>query len=329
MDLNIGKTGEFIDEAGKKLSETKSAAEGFIGNAGSKVSNAANMAGEFFDSAGLKASETASAAADKLADFHANYVSKVVPQEGVYGDVANFTLEMIPGVSEYNSARQGDWKQFAVDCGIDGAAIGIAAGTAGLGTGAAIGVKAGLRAGIKKGSKAAAEVGEKGIKKLAKEGVGDAAEAGAKKAGKETGESAPESLARIKNQGLEGKKHPQTGVPFEKQKYYDDIGNPKEAVVPKFESKFNAELPKGMEKASDKVHFTECNKQLKEAVDANPRKYNNFTEMQLEQIKNGHTPDGYTWHHALPNGKMELVDSAVHQKTGHTAGYRLWGSGGN
>lgn len=66
-------------------------------------------------------------------DIHEKYVSKVIPELGKYGDVAKFTAELIPGVSEYNAIREGDWNAFAISAGID---IGSAAiGTATSGTG--------------------------------------------------------------------------------------------------------------------------------------------------------------------------------------------------
>ncbi|MEM7174094.1 MAG: HNH endonuclease [Bacteroidota bacterium] len=37
------------------------------------------------------------------------------------------------------------------------------------------------------------------------------------------------------------------------------------------------------------------------------------------------TPPGYTWHHHQEYGVMELVETEIHQKTGHTGGWALWG----
>ena len=52
-----------------------------------------------------------------------------------------------------------------------------------------------------------------------------------------------------------------------------------------------------MYQSSDRVQFEECNKQLKEAVENNSELKEKFSDEQLEQIENGDTPDGYTWHH--------------------------------
>lgn len=130
-----------------------------------------------------------------------------------------------------------------------------------------------------------------------------------------------------RNQDLEGKEHPETGVPFEKKIVKNDKGEDVEVVVPKFESKFDAQLPEDLEKASDKEQVNECNKQLKEAVENDPDLKEQFTDEQLEQIMDGETPDGYTWHHDAEKGKMQLVDSETHAKTGHTGGRVIWGGG--
>jgi hypothetical protein len=86
-------------------------------------------------------------------------------------------------------------------------------------------------------------------------------------------------------------------------------------------------LPEDSYKASDREQFAECNKQLKEAVEKDPDLAKKFTPELLEQIKNGDTSDGYTWHHSEETGKMQLVDSETHAKTGHTGGRAIWGGG--
>lgn len=145
----------------------------------------------------------------------------------------------------------------------------------------------------------------------------------------EEDKEAESNIKRIptRNQDLEGKEHPETGVPFEKKIVKNDKGEDVEVVVPKFESKFDAQLPENLEKASDKEQNEECNKQLKEAVENDPDMKEQFTDEQLEQIMDGETPDGYTWHHDAEKGKMQLVDSETHAKTGHTGGRVIWGGG--
>ena len=130
-----------------------------------------------------------------------------------------------------------------------------------------------------------------------------------------------------RNESLEGDRHPITGVPFERKTVEDSDGNEVTGVFPEFDSDFDAQLPEDLYEASDKEQFAECNKQLKEAVEKDPELAKRFTPEQLEQIKNGDTPDGHTWHHNEEKGKMQLVDSDIHAKTGHTGGKTIWGGG--
>lgn len=138
-----------------------------------------------------------------------------------------------------------------------------------------------------------------------------------------------DSPKRIKtiNDDLSGQKHPETGVPYEEKEVVNDKGEKVVGVFPQFESKFDAQLPEGMEKASDKTQFDECNRQLKEKCDNDPSFKAQFNERQLNDINEGRTPYGYTWHHNEETGKMQLVDYETHLKTRHTGGRSIWGGG--
>ena len=138
---------------------------------------------------------------EKTRAFHENYVSKVLPDCGKYGDAAKFVAEMAPGVSEYNAIVDGDWTAFAIAAGIDIGAVAIGAFTAGAGyaavkggttvakTGAKVAVIEVAEAGAKKVVK---EVAEESVEKVAKE----AAEAGAKKVVKEVAEEGAEKAVK-------------------------------------------------------------------------------------------------------------------------------------
>lgn len=97
--------------------------------------------------------EFAETAHEKTSTFHENYVSKLVPDCGKYGDAAKFVAEMVPGVAEYNAIKDGDWVAFAIAAGIDIAALAAAAFTAGAGYAAVKGgatvAKAGVRTAVK------------------------------------------------------------------------------------------------------------------------------------------------------------------------------------
>lgn len=134
--------------------------------------------------------------------------------------------------------------------------------------------------------------------------------------------------SETRNQNLEGGGHPKTGVPFVRIQITLPSGEVIEGVFPVFDSQFDAQLPDELLEASDKEQFNESNKQLKEWVKDNPGEAKEkFTKEQLEDIDKERTPEGYSWHHNEEPGKMQLVDSETHAKTGHTGGNKVWGSG--
>lgn len=138
-----------------------------------------------------------------------------------------------------------------------------------------------------------------------------------------------EGIGRIpsRNQALEGKKHPDTGVEFVAKVVENSENQLVEVVVPEFDSVLDVQLPEGLLEATDNEQFAECNRQLKEAVQNDPELAEKFTEEQLDQIMDGEIPDGYTFHHDAEKGKMQLVDTREHVQTGHTGGKSIWGGG--
>ncbi len=132
---------------------------------------------------------------------------------------------------------------------------------------------------------------------------------------------------KCNNEELAGKYHPVTGVYFERKIVDDGEGNKIEGVFPQFDYEFEATLDKKDIKATDSIQFDKANKQLKEAVESNPDLAKKFTPEQLEMIKVGKKPRGYTWHHSEETGKLQLVDSKIHSKTSHTGGKKIWGGG--
>lgn len=137
------------------------------------------------------------------------------------------------------------------------------------------------------------------------------------------------NIERVKcrNEELEGKEHPVTEVKYERRIVDDGDGNLKEGVFPQFKSEFTATLSPDEYKSTDSVQFDRANKQLKEAVAANPDLASKFTPQQLEMIDAGKKPKGFTWHHSEETGKLQLVDSKIHASTGHTGGQNIWGGG--
>ena len=103
----------------------------------------------------------------------------------------------------------------------------------------------------------------------------------------------------------------------------------REATYPDFSEHcpFEAQLSEDRYKASDYQHFKDCNEQLTRAYENGSLDPEQFTDRQLEQIRNGDKPEGYTWHHHEERGRMQLVDSEIHRQTPHVGGRNLWGGG--
>lgn len=86
-------------------------------------------------------------------------------------------------------------------------------------------------------------------------------------------------------------------------------------------------IDKSLHLEKDTVQFKKATELLLQEINKNPQLRNRFTEMQLKQIIKGKKPKGFTWHHHQNEGIMQLVDSDIHGKTGHTGGRNIWGGG--
>lgn len=114
----------------------------------------------------------------------------------------------------------------------------------------------------------------------------------------------------IKNGKLAGKKHPKTKVKFNKDGF------------PIFKSYGSITLPSKYLKSSNSTQFKYSNLTLAKNKDALKK----FNKDQRKQIKEGKTPEKYTWHHHQTRGYMQLVNTKIHKKTGHTGGKSIWGT---
>ncbi len=130
------------------------------------------------------------------------------------------------------------------------------------------------------------------------------------------------------NQHLEGQVSA-CGVPYERRTI-EYKGIKIEGVFPVFESAFDTELSEEDYQSSNTKQFKEANKKLKEALEKDPDLKDRFTPEQLEDIENGDTPRGYTWHHNEEPGKMQLVKTEDHDRriggAAHTGGNSIWGN---
>jgi hypothetical protein len=131
------------------------------------------------------------------------------------------------------------------------------------------------------------------------------------------------------NEDLAGSTHPETKIPYNEKTVEGANAEKIEGVFPDFSEHtvFDTQLPDDLHLETDKKQSDYCNDKLTEAYDSGDLDTDKFSESQIEQIKNGDKPDGYTWHHNEEKGKMELVPTNIHSKTGHTGGKSIWGGG--
>lgn len=272
--------------------------------------------------------EVAETAHTKTKEFHEQYVSKVVPDCGKYGDAAKFVAEMAPGVAEYNAIREGDWQEFAISAGIDVAAVGVGLLTAGTGYGAVKGGSIAAKTGTKIAAREIAEAGaKKAVKELAEEGaekaVKEVAEAGAKKAVKEMAEEGAEKAVKeLAEEGVEKAAKEVAEEGFEKAA--------KETVEAGVEKSVKETAEKGLEKTAketaekaavkgakevgEKMDKKLVPKYLKEVEDITDRK---IKPDQMEKIQKAlkevdftkQTPEKNKLHRQLfDNAKDKLID---------------------
>ncbi len=96
--------------------------------------------------------------------------------------------------------------------------------------------------------------------------------------------------------------------------------------MPEFEANFETKVAVSDFNKERYIHDKMANMRLKEVIAKNESLRNKFNTRQLEQIENGITPDGYTWHHDgnPPPGRLQLIDTSLHNAVRHTGGYSLW-----
>lgn len=143
-------------------------------------------------------------------------------------------------------------------------------------------------------------------------------------------EKQPIEYRRTTNESLEGDRHPITGVEFKRKIVEYSDGRRIEGVFAAFESKVDMQLPPELYKSSFLDQKNYLGERMQEMVkDPNyiEELKSKFTDEEIEEFKQGIIPEGYVWHHNEEEGKMQLVDAEIHEKTGHTGGMSLWGRG--
>jgi len=74
--------------------------------------------------------------------------------------------------------------------------------------------------------------------------------------------------------------------------------------------------------------FTDCTLELREHLRENPELVSYFDEEQLSAIASGQNQiPGYTWHHDVQAGRMQLLPTSIHSTCPHEGGQSVWGGG--
>ena len=154
--------------------------------------------GKTLDDLGEGVQTIANEAHKATKNFHENFVSKVTPELGKFGDAAKFAVEILPGVSEYNALVEGDWLAFSIAAGMDVGALVVGAFTAGTGY---VAVKGGTAVVKEVAEVAVKEVAEVAVKEVAEVAVKEVAEVAVKEvaevAVKEVTEVAVKEVAEV------------------------------------------------------------------------------------------------------------------------------------
>ena len=119
------------------------------------------------------------------------------------------------------------------------------------------------------------------------------------------------------NVRLAGQTHPRTGVVFDQRGFpiFDDV------------ARYDTRIPADQFRATDyQGQMRLATRDLRDTIATNPQLRSRFTQPQLDAIQGGRAkiPD-FTWHHHQDTGRMQLVPSATHRRTGHIGGESLSG----
>jgi len=90
---------------------------------------------------------------------------------------------------------------------------------------------------------------------------------------------------------------------------------------------FECKLPNQLQERKDDYQFAECNLALLDHLKKHHDSIKHFDDSQLAAIARGHDPKGYTWHHDVQTGRMQLVPTLIHDSCKHYGGKNVWGGG--
>jgi hypothetical protein len=74
--------------------------------------------------------------------------------------------------------------------------------------------------------------------------------------------------------------------------------------------------------------FVDCTLELREHLREHPDLISYFDDEQLSAIGRGQDRiPGYTWHHDIEAGRMQLIPTSIHSTCPHDGGQSIWGGG--
>lgn len=115
-----------------------------------------------------------------------------------------------------------------------------------------------------------------------------------------------------KNVHLAGSRHPNTGIVFDQRGFpvFDDI------------AQYDTRLPLDeFRSVSYASQMRMATRDLRAQLDTNPQLRSRFEPDQLQAIQSGQKNiPRLTWHHHQDSGRMQLVPSDIHRRTGHIGG---------
>lgn len=119
------------------------------------------------------------------------------------------------------------------------------------------------------------------------------------------------------NARLAGQAHPRTDIVFDQRGFpiFDDV------------TRYDTRFPASAFNATDYAgQMRMATRDLRTTMADNPQLRSQFTRPQLDAIQGGRAkiPD-FTWHHHQDSGRMQLVPSTTHRRTGHIGGEAMSG----
>jgi len=91
---------------------------------------------------------------------------------------------------------------------------------------------------------------------------------------------------------------------------------------------YECKLPIQLYYRNDEYQFVDCTLELREHLREHHDLISYFDDEQLSAIGRGQDRiPGYTWHHDVQTGRMQLIPTSIHSTCPHEGGQSIWGGG--